>query len=148
MQVATSNSGRSVDLRSDGEFIGTNSSDDIFSSDDQSKTIFGLGGDDGGTFFGTGAVTFIANGGDDIFQGGLGRDTFYGGTGNDNDFGNEGNDLIFGDLDSDRLGGDLGDDTLLGSSGDDLLDERDGTFGENNLLFGGKGVVIWMHNLH
>ncbi|MGB3535397.1 MAG: calcium-binding protein [Microcoleaceae cyanobacterium] len=127
-----------VEIQGDGEFVGTDLSDQIFSTDDLPKTIVGLDGDDGVSMYGSGPITFNGNAGNDSFDGGSGSDIFYGGIGDDGGNGGEGADLLFGDLGNDQLTGGPGDDTLLGGLGNDGLSEQ-GTPGGDNLFFGGQG---------
>lgn len=117
---------------------GGSGNDSLKGLDDQSNSLYGLGGDD--TLEGGNLNDLLYGGtGNDLLLGREGQNHLFGEDGNDYLSGRSGDDSLDGGLGHDTLyGGNGGNDTLIGGLGDDELSVGSG-LGNRNLLDGGEG---------
>lgn len=104
--------------------------DDWVTNNEQSRTYYGMAGND----------TIIGLGGDDILLGNVGKDLLCGNQASDTLSGGQNEDSLLGGKSNDILNGDFGNDVLLGELGDDVLNGGVG----NDTLTGGNGSDIFI----
>ena len=108
---------------------------DLIASNFPGIAIYGMGGNDEITFFGSGPSQLIGGTGNDIIRGGSGPDLIYGSSGDDEIFGRAGNDTIHGGTGDDVIRGISGRNIIFGNAGNDEIiggtgpDEIDGALG-------------------
>ncbi|NJM61412.1 MAG: CHRD domain-containing protein [Oscillatoriales cyanobacterium RU_3_3] len=104
--------------------------DDWVTNNEQSRTFYGMAGND----------TLIGLGGDDILLGNAGNDLLCGNQASDTISGGQDRDSLLGGKSNDFLNGDFGNDVLLGELGDDVLNGGVG----NDTLTGGNGSDVFI----
>lgn len=104
--------------------------DDWVTNNEQSRTYYGMAGND----------TIIGLGGDDILLGNVGNDLLCGNQASDTLSGGQNEDSLLGGKSNDILNGDFGNDVLLGELGNDVLTGGAG----NDTLTGGNGGDIFV----